>query len=307
MTLQAPLTSLGAWTFSMIVHASALCGAILLAAEFSLVPRIAPFRWDVTLVAASRPESLTSDSHSPVSAPANWVTPVTDTHTLSSDTTAGLNRAPSASPSVVKLTAPAADNHMRPIPTFHRSVDAAIPVEDFQDGSSPPSELSPEDPSAETSTPPELLWSRPSSIASAEIPPPAVKALDESIMPTEPAVPEAPHLMSHPSPQFKPIPVSRQALPDYGWLASMVATEVEQIKRYPTQAKWHRWQGKVMVQAVIHKDGRISDIQVVESSGHDMLDHDAIALLERISPMQLQHPLDQSSIVVRIPIGYRLE
>lgn len=113
--------------------------------------------------------------------------------------------------------------------------------------------------------------------------------------------------MSHPSPQFKPIPVSRQALPDYGWLASMVATEVEQIKRYPTQAKWHRWQGKVMVQAVIHKDGRISDIQVVESSGHDMLDHDAIALLERISPMQLQHPLDQSSIVVRIPIGYRLE
>ena len=62
-----------------------------------------------------------------------------------------------------------------------------------------------------------------------------------------------------------------------------------------------------MVQAVIREDGRISDIQVVESSGHDALDHDAIALLERISPMQLPYPLDQSSIVVRIPIGYRLE
>ncbi|MGC3975760.1 MAG: TonB family protein [Nitrospira sp.] len=113
--------------------------------------------------------------------------------------------------------------------------------------------------------------------------------------------------MNLPVPQLRPTPISRQVQSDYGWLASLVTTEVEQIKRYPAQAKWHRWQGNVIVQAVIHEDGRISHIQVIDSLGHGTLDHDAVALLERISPVQLQYPLNQSSIIVHIPIGYRLE
>lgn len=306
MNLRVPLTSLGAWIFSMVIHASGFCVAILLAAEFSVVPQIGPFRWDVTLVAASQPEPFSSEKPIPTLASSARMESVSDDLSLP-PTTPTVHRVPASTRSVRKQTVLATDGRMSPSSPPHGSIDAATPVEDSMDVPRPPADTSPQEPSTESSTAPAAtVWPMTSS-SLAELPPPAVEASDRSNMAMEPLVPEGPRLVSLPAPQFKPTAVSRHAQPDYGWLASIIATEVEHIKRYPAHAKWHRWQGKVVVQAVIHEDGGISDIQVVESSGHDTLDQDAIALLERISPVQLQYPLDQSSIVVRIPIGYRLE
>lgn len=257
MNFRVPLVSISLWIFSMLLHASGLCVAILLAAEFSVVPRVAPFRWDVTLIAASRTESLISDTPAPALVSSARMEPVK--------------------------------------PAVHR-----------MNASKPPTEASPQEPSIEAPTTTGMICPVSNPIPT-EMPPPGMEASDRSDMAMEPSIPELHRLVTLPAAQFRPTPVSRHALSDYGWLASVVAGEVEQVKRYPAQAKWHRWQGKVVVQTVIHGDGHISDIEVVASSGHDTLDHDAIALLERISPMQLQHPLDQSFIVVRIPIGYRLE
>ena len=293
MNLRIPLTSLGAWMFSMVVHASGLCVAILLAADFSVVPRLAPFRWDVTLVTASRPELLTSDQpvHAMASSAAVGPTPG---EAVSDPPPSAAHRVPAVSHPVIEQTGPVADAHVLPVNHDTRATEAATPAEHSSDAPIPVTEPLLDQPSR-----------APASLA--HMPPPEVEAPDQSHETMAPSQMEAPRVMTRPAPQFRPTPISRQLQPDYGWLASLVAAEVEQVKRYPAQAKWHRWQGKVVVQAVVHEDGRISDIQVVDSSGHDTLDHDAVALLARISPMQLQYPLDQSFIVVRIPIGYRLE
>ena len=301
MTPCVPLTSLGAWIFSMIVHASGLCVAILLAAEFSVVPQIAPFRWDVTLVAASKPEPLMSDTPSPALVSPAPEEPVRDDPPLPPAIQA-VHRPPSSSRSVPKQAVSETVGRLSPGSHLHAPAEATPFVENSRDVAEP----SPQKPSAESPTPTKMVWPVTSSTP-AEMPPPAVEASDQSNMAMKPTVQEASRLVHIPAPQFRPTPVSRRTQPDYGWLASAVATEVQQIKRYPAQAKWHRWQGKVVVQAVIHEDGRISDVEVIDSSGHDTLDLDAVALLERISPVQLQYPLDQSSIVIRIPIGYRLE
>lgn len=285
----------------MIVHASGLCVAILLAAEFSVVPQIAPFRWDVTLVAASRPEPLMSDTPSPALASPAPEEPVRDDPPLLPAIQA-VRLAQDLSRSVIKQAVPETIGRLAPSPHRHHPTEASPLGEDSTDVA----ELSFQKPSTEDATHATTDWPVTSSTP-AEMPPPAVEASDQSNMAMKPTVQEAPRLENLPAPQFRPTPVSRRTQPDYGWLASAVATEVQRIKRYPAQAKWHRWQGKVVVQAVIHEDGRISDVDVIDSSGHDTLDLDAIALLERISPVQLQYPLDQSSIVIRIPIGYRLE
>lgn len=303
MNLRVPLIPIGAWTFSMLLHASGLCVALLLAAEFSVVPRVSSFRWDVTLVQASRTEPLISDTPPLALASAARMEPVTDALSLPS-TKPAMHRMTASFRPVIKL--PATDGYMPRNPNLHSPIEATMPVEDATRVPGAPTETSPQEPSPENPTPTSLVWPVTSSTPT-KMPPADIEASDRSDMAMEPSVPEVPRLVSRPAPQFRPTPVSRHAQADYGWLANGIATEVEQIKRYPAQAKWHRWQGNVVVQAVIHEDGRISDIQVVASSGHDTLDHDAIALLERISPMQLQYPLDQSSIVVRIPIGYRLE
>jgi protein TonB len=141
----------------------------------------------------------------------------------------------------------------------------------------------------------------------AETPPPDVDTTERSAVTSVPSIPESIRLINRPSPHGRDAVLSRVLHADYGWLAEMLFKQVEATKRYPSVARRNRWQGSVTLQAMVHEDGRISDITIVEPSGYSTLDQEAIALLERSSPVTLTHPLGQSHVVVQIPIGYRLE
>lgn len=90
----------------------------------------------------------------------------------------------------------------------------------------------------------------------------------------------------------------------YGWLKDDLRERIERVKHYPQVALDRRWEGRVIVRAVIWADGRLSDLSVLESSGYDELDREALDLLQRISPLQLKHALGAPQITLRIPINY---
>lgn len=94
---------------------------------------------------------------------------------------------------------------------------------------------------------------------------------------------------------------------DYSWLAEALWSKVERLKRYPAMARMNRWQGKVVLRAVIRDTGELVDLQVSESSGHAALDRDAMEVMRRASPITLQHSLGQSQVVLHIPISYSLK
>ncbi len=94
---------------------------------------------------------------------------------------------------------------------------------------------------------------------------------------------------------------------DLGWLAESLWARIEQLKRYPRQARTRRWEGKVVLEAVIRHDGTILECLVAESSGHGLLDQDAISVLRKASPLALKHPLGKEQITILVPIAYRLE
>ena len=98
-----------------------------------------------------------------------------------------------------------------------------------------------------------------------------------------------------------------QAQADFGWLSESLWKRIEQLKRYPMQARARRWEGKVVLEAVIRQDGAILECLVAESSGHRVLDQDAISVLRRASPLALKHPLGKEKITILVPIAYRLE
>ena len=104
-----------------------------------------------------------------------------------------------------------------------------------------------------------------------------------------------------------PVLASPAGGPDYGWLVKALWARVEQLKRYPRLAQKHGWEGKVVLQAIIKENGFLQDVVVVESSGHAMLDHDAMETLKRASPFTLRQPLRQPEVIVQVPISYRLE
>jgi periplasmic protein TonB len=104
--------------------------------------------------------------------------------------------------------------------------------------------------------------------------------------------------------------VPAQSMPatkaDYSWLLDALWNRVEQLKRYPHIARTNRWEGLVVLKAVISQDGQLLDLKVAESSGHSVLDQDAMDVMRRSCPLQLKHPLGKPQVELRIPISYKL-
>lgn len=303
------------WTLSVLIHAVSLGAAIVIAANFSLVPRPRPFQWDVSLVMAPRPEPIVSELSSP-SAPGP-VSPqsTTDSQISQSDIspqadTLVKNR--KTSRSTLDMETLPSNLHVEKVAVADmandQSTDQELPAshpevtKDSED--SVTAAIAPNDAFTTTVDLANLPVSRP---GSEEFPPPDVDTSHPAPMVSEPAFHQPEQPFNRPSTLYRDPVVSRVLHADYGWLANVLFTKVEQIKRYPHLAKNNRWQGNVVLQAAITEDGQVADITVVKSSGHAMLDQDAVTLLERASPVDLEYPLGQPQVVVQIPIGYRLE
>lgn len=93
----------------------------------------------------------------------------------------------------------------------------------------------------------------------------------------------------------------------YGWLKALLQGHVERMKQYPQRAFDRKLEGRVVVRAVMWSDGTLTDLEVLHSSGHDILDDEALQLLTRLSPVSLTHDLGRESITVKIPITYGIE
>ncbi len=92
----------------------------------------------------------------------------------------------------------------------------------------------------------------------------------------------------------------------YGWLARAMHRSIAALKQYPQTARAQHWEGKVLLRAVIKEDGHLAELSVRRSSGHELLDRDAMSLVRQVCPVSLQHPLGRAQVVLHIPITYRL-
>jgi len=93
---------------------------------------------------------------------------------------------------------------------------------------------------------------------------------------------------------------------DYGWLADALYRKIDHLKRYPSIARLNQWEGRVLVRAAVRADGQLVDLDVAESSGHPVLDQDALEIMRRASPLELKHALGKPQVVVNVPISYTL-
>ena len=142
------------------------------------------------------------------------------------------------------------------------------------------------------------------------------QAHQDALLSAHPPSPERAETRSFPgdAPLAKQAPLTgmmARAFPaphaDFGWLMQALWRRIEQLKRYPTRARMNRWEGTVVVRAVIKDDGYFAELVMEKSSGHEDLDKDALELLERASPLKLKHDLRRPAVTIRIPISYKLE
>ncbi len=86
-----------------------------------------------------------------------------------------------------------------------------------------------------------------------------------------------------------------------------VAGAVSMHQRYPRIAQLRQWQGTALLQVELAASGQLQSVRVISSSGHDVLDQQAIDMVRAATPLPpLPAPLAGQILTIDVPVVFRL-
>ena len=320
-----PYAHIAGWLVSFALHGSFLLGAFMFLQQVQLAPQLTPFRWNIAMVTTERP-SATPLSPSLAASP---LSRVRSTPVATSTTTAVVRPQPTKAITQILASTPATKTSETTQPEtvspLLQKPTEPIVMEQVQtrpiEHARPPARTEPS-PTArqlerignpesahsisEQSMPVTSMTTQP--IPVHELTAPAVASAN----PTEALTRSIDSLpsVSAPSAQVASLTAPTSHAPiktDYGWLSETILRRVEELKRYPGEARLDRAEGKVVLKAAIRDDGSVDDVEIFQSSGFTSLDHAAVELMKEAAPFHLPYPLGKSKVTVKIPMNYRLD
>lgn len=282
------------WAVSLLAHGMILTAAVTFVADLKFVPPQERFRWDVSVVEAPQPEQKETAQ------PPTRESKPTPPQPIPREEVSQPQPVVQAVPQVVQREV----REVKAVQQVTRAIsEAAVVTRTTQPSATPqevtaPAEATPAMPTAAQST------NAPSAVETPTVT--QARSIVESSSPAQPTQgSERP--IERASIKELPVRSAPPTRPDYGWLMEALWRQVDRLKRYPHTARVNRWEGKVVLRAVIRDDGQVIDLSVEESSGYTVLDRDALEILKQASPLKLKHPLGQAQVVVHVPISYKLQ
>ena len=274
------------WLTSLCLHATLAFGALVVTQRVTLAPQQVPFTWNVAMVTEpSRP--LQSSA-----------TPTTTIHPP-------LNQPPSPARSARTAPAPARDAASMKAMTAEPTIPPAVEPLDRRNqapqvlDSPPPAQSTEHDRAIEQV------------LAPAQAPPPTSQPSSqqpEAVSDLSSTMQPLPGEQVAGSSAQTPEPVaSSTTRADYAWLSETIIRRMQELKRYPTEARLERAEGKVVLKAVLRSNGTIEAVEIYQSSGHQSLDRAAVELLNLAAPFHFPRPLEKPQMTVKIPMSYRLK
>ena len=173
--------------------------------------------------------------------------------------------------------------------------------------STPPSDLMPGPPEAESEpTPPKEEETKPpEQEAEVALPVPELP----KPKPSEERPPTALPSVAMPSVPAPPTPgaeVAPSAVVVKRWESALVA-HIERFKRYPAEARAHDEHGVARVAFTIDRDGWVRASRIVQSSGSPALDAETLAMLSRAQPMpRPPAQLSNSELSFVVPVRFNI-
>ncbi len=129
------------------------------------------------------------------------------------------------------------------------------------------------------------------------------RTADASTAIDQPATPTATEVAA-----LTPPAQSGTAKPDDGWLSALMGKWIADLeKHYPATLRLEGVQGKVVLVAMLHENGTLTDVKVAKSSGNTVLDQAAIADVEQGPPIKLSRPLGRPQRPIKFSISYDLK
>jgi periplasmic protein TonB len=287
------------WALSIVLHGTAIGVALTLLSDLHLATQPDAFRWQVSVIGRTHPsavQKMTAAPMDPRSAPPTPIAPSVNEPAPAQKSSPAPRQA--AAPPV---TARETSGRMtaRPVPSLNVPPQVTAPPDPSQSTSSETvtpipssSELAPPTPS---SAPTEDLAVSPSRDASLDAP--------RAVAPTR--IPEASSSTDH-SPSHSPsVQEATMHKPDFSWLTDSLRSRVQQSQKYSTVARLNGLEGRVVLRITVKDNGELL-VAISTSSGHALLDQDAVEQVTRLSPLPLLQPLGRDQRVLNLPIIYSL-
>lgn len=283
------------WLGSIALHGLVFLSLFPLFHQSLLTIPNEPFHWDVALVqstpTAHKSGQTTDATKPPVPKPPDRTSTASFAKRTTHHAAPSTERIASlAQKAEAPVTSTSMADNPSPVPSPSETTTSSIPNElpPMTQAHEPPRQQTDTQIGSTTQAPPQL-----ETTASAPI--------EESARPTD---------ITQPSPV--PLTASDSSTvsatrPDYGWLQQAIFRRLEELKRSSRPSLDDSRPLKVTVKAVVSREGLLLDSAVVKSSGLDRIDQEAMALVQRAFPMQLDRPLDRQQVAMRIPITYSRE
>ncbi|OYX66692.1 MAG: hypothetical protein B7Y88_02300 [Sphingomonadales bacterium 32-64-17] len=91
------------------------------------------------------------------------------------------------------------------------------------------------------------------------------------------------------------------------WIA-LVNSHLARRKRYPREARRVGQEGTPSVRFTVDRRGQVSNVSIVRSSGHELLDSATVELVQRTAPFPaMPRSMQRDSITITLPIEYSLD
>lgn len=90
---------------------------------------------------------------------------------------------------------------------------------------------------------------------------------------------------------------------------SMLSRAIAKYKQYPKIAQMRGWEGEVLLEVHCDDKGQVLSTQVKKSSGHNVLDEQAMTMVKKASPLPQPPEIlrNNKNLVILVPVPFTLE
>lgn len=140
-------------------------------------------------------------------------------------------------------------------------------------------------------------------------PPPSAPAEVIAVAP-KPNMPPTPTVTVPPPVVQEPPPPINQA--DYDDARSKYGNSlwgaISKHKKYPKIAAMRNWQGEAIVELELDGNGKLKSKKIIQSSGHEVLDKQALEMVEKALPFPAPpEALRGNNFTITVPVPFKLE
>lgn len=119
-------------------------------------------------------------------------------------------------------------------------------------------------------------------------------------------VPPAPVVV--PEPPRPPAPSQADMDEARGKYGNALWGAISKEKKYPKIAQMRGWQGEAKVELLLDGSGKLKSKKIIQSSGYDILDKQALEMVEKAAPYPIPPEiLRDSNFTITVPIPFKLE